>query len=122
MGNGKHFYSAGWIFYLDLKAASECIQNANTRAPVSASSGSVRLDQGGRCRCFELSGTDLRYCTNFLKNSVNLVLNCLETFTSTAKKEGNRQYLRVDVVALPVHLGTAVYTLGYPRRLSVSRA
>lgn len=46
LSHGKNFYNAGWILYLDLKAASECIQNANTLAPVSASSGCVRLDQG----------------------------------------------------------------------------
>lgn len=46
LNNGKNFYNAGWIFYLDLNAASECIQNANTLALVSASSGSVHLDQG----------------------------------------------------------------------------
>lgn len=46
LSNGKNFYNAGWIFYLDLKAASKYIQNANTLALVSASSGSVCLDQG----------------------------------------------------------------------------
>lgn len=27
--NEKNFYNAGWISYLDVKAASKCIQNAN---------------------------------------------------------------------------------------------
>lgn len=46
LSNGKNFCQAGWIFYLDLKSASKCMQNGNTLALVSASLGSVCLDQG----------------------------------------------------------------------------
>lgn len=51
-----------------------------------------------------------------------MVLNHLETLTSAAKKEGNWQYLRVDVVVLPVLLSTAVYILGHRQKWLVSKA
>lgn len=58
---------------------------------------------------------------SFLTDFANLLSNHLETFTSTAKEDGNWQYLKVGVVAVSVCLSTAVFALGHPERLSVSR-